>query len=772
MGTVAYMSPEQARGEKLDARTDLFSFGTVLYEMATGRMAFSGNTTAVVFEAILNRAPVPPSSLNPVVPPELDRIISRALEKDRQFRYQSASDIRAELKRLKRDTDSNRPVAAALDPRAGVLTVPPQRGVAASRRKSIVVVTAAALLASALGLGSYFHLRWRPVLTEQDSLVLADFRNTTGEPAFDDTLKQALRVQLEQSPFLNVVSEQKVSETLAYMGRPRDARLTESLAREVCIRTVSKAMLAGSVSSLGSQYVIGLNALSCQTGDSLDSEQAQADSREHVLQALGDVATKMRRKLGESLASVQKYDTPAEQATTSSLEALQAYSLGRKKYLTNGPEQSIPFFRRAVELDTNFAVAYAKLATAYWALAQRDAAIKNVSRAYALRQRVSERERFGIESAYYFFATGQLENAARVYELWQQTYPRDTVPHSGLGAIYMYLGQPERALAESRDWLRLEADKPAPYARVSFGYLLVNRFDEAEAVLKEAEALKFAHEQLWLALYAVAFLRDDATTMERVVREAAGKLGSEALIVIAVQADTEAYHGHLTSARELTQRAVASFNRVGNQEATALFGAAAAHREALFGNVAQARQQALAVLKLCPSPTVRTFAALSLARAGDATGASATAEELHRQYPLDTMVNIYSLPTARAALEIHRQRPAEAIRFLEDTVPYELASPDGPAALYPVYLRGEAYLLLREGKKAAAQFQKILDHAGLVLNFPVGALAHLGLGRARALAGDRAGARSAYQDFFVLWKDADPDIPILKEAKAEYRKLL
>jgi len=771
MGTVEYMSPEQVRAEELDARTDLFSFGVVLYEMATGRRAFAGDSPGTIFDGILHKAPTSPVRLNPECPGELERIINRALEKGRELRYQHASDMRAELQRLKRDTEPERAaVAAGFDrrPPVGAVREPPLR----KSRRAAIALAGAVLVAAAIGGTLYVRSRQATArLTDKDTIVLSDFDNKTGDAVFDDTLKQGLSVQLEQSPFLALVSESKVNETLKLMGRPAGDRLTPEVTHEVCLRTGSKAMLAGSIAGLGSQYVIGLKAVNCNTGDVLAEAQEQAAAKEAVLKALDAAAMSLRGKLGESLSLVQKYATPVEEATTPSLEALKAYSLGVKTVNTKGEAAALPFYKRAVELDPNFAMAYAFMSEVYWARNEVGRAAENARKAYDLREKVSERERFNIEAYYYTFATGELEKAAQTYELWQQTYPRNGGPYATLGYVSGVLGNWEKALEEFRAALRLEPNDVGNYLCLGVAYTAFNRLDEAEAVFKQAEERKLEGEYLLINHYFVAFLKDDAAQMAQLVSAGMGKRGAEDLL-LATQADTEGWYGKLKNAHELTGRAMDSAQHHDAKESAAAYQAAAALREVESGNREQARAQANAAVKLAPNHDVREMAALALARAGDTAGAEKLAVELDKAFPLDTRVQRYWLPTIRGGVALERKDPSRALELLKAASTIELGIPTNLTIfLCPAYLRGEAYLMLHDGNAAAAEFQKFIDHRGLVVNFPWGALARLGLARAYAIQGDTAKARAAYQDFLTLWKDADPDIPILKEAKAECAKL-
>ncbi len=759
VGTIAYMSPEQVRAKELDARTDLFSFGAVLYEMATGTLPFRGESTGVILNAILERPPVPPVRINPETPPQLEEIINKALEKDRDLRYQNAADMRTDLQRLKRDSDSGQRSAANRG------TIPQQDPHPARVSKlwqiAVPVLIAALLLAGGLYYRSH---RSRP-LTEKDSIVLSDFDNRTSDNVFDGTLKQGLSVQLEQSPFLNLVSESRIDETLKLMGRPAGERLTPEVTREVCQRTGSKAMITGSVAGLGSQYVIGLKAEDCNSGDILAETQQQAASKEAVLKALDSAAVSLRGKLGESLSSVQKYATPLEEATTPSLDALQAYSLGVKAIAENDDNTAaVPLLQRAVRLDPNFATAYGLLAVSYYNLGQTTLAAENTRKAYELRGRVSERERLTIEAFYLQFVSGDLERARQAYELWRQTYPRDYVPATNLSFVYSTLGQYEKALKEAREAVRLDSANGINYENVAIANFALNRPDETRATVDEAQKKNLDSPYLHWLLYHLDLLNNDAAGAAQQAAWAVGKPGMEN-IMLAAEADTAAYSGQLKKARELSRRAVAAAQQVGQTETAADYEASAALRESLFGDAAAARQRAAAALDLSTGRDVQYTAALSLALIGEPR-AQALADDLSKRFPEDTLVQLKELPTLRAQLVL-RHDAAKAVELLQPAEPYELGIVGG---LSPVYVRGEAFLAAHDGRQAASEFQKIIGHSALAMN-SIGALARLGLARARVLQGDTGNAKAAYRDFFTLWKDADPDIFVLKQAKAEYGKL-
>jgi tetratricopeptide (TPR) repeat protein len=627
------------------------------------------------------------------------------------------------------------------------------------------------VVALAAGLVWRKHSRRVYALTQSDTIVLADFVNSTGDAVFDDALMQALTAQLEQSPFLNILPQAKVQEILYLMGRSPDERLTPELGRELCQRAGGKALLWGSIAKLGSQYVIGLTAVGCGTGNHLASEQIQAANKEDVLKTLGQAISRLRSKLGESLRSVAKFDAPIEEVTTPSLDALKAYSLGRKALVEKGNLAAIPFYERAIELDPNFAMAYAGLAAAQSNLNRSNLATAPLEKAFALRDRVSAREKFRISALYYKLVTGDLERSNQTYRLWAQSYPLDWIPHHALGFNLQELGHYEESVAESREALRLNPDASPPYATLAYSCLALNQPDVAEATVQQAQLHSVGATWLRGARYELAFFRGDTKEIERLLTDAAGKEGQQDLL--STHSDTEAYYGRLAKARYLSRRAVESELRAGSKEAAAFWQVNAALREAEFGNPALARQGVAAALAPAPSWQVRVQAALALARIGETARAKAMVQEMEKDSPSHTRLNVYWLPTIKAAIEMKEGNPARAIIVLEDVAPHELAGPISPqvGTLYPVYLRGQAYLLVHDGASAAAEFQKLLDHRGIVLNYPLGALAHLQLGRAYAMSGDTAKAKAAYQDFLTLWKNADPDVPILRQAQAEYTKL-
>jgi eukaryotic-like serine/threonine-protein kinase len=756
MGTVAYMSPEQARGETVDARSDLWSLGVVLYEMLTGSRPFDGPTTPIIFDALLNKTPPSVRERNPQVPAELERIIGELLEKDRGSRYASAAELRGNLERLQ----------------AGLAPVIPR-----GRRGFLLNYAAASAATLISAAGGFFF--WQPhghakQLTDKDTIVLADFKNTTGDPVFDETLRQGLAAQLEQSPFLSLISDQRIRKMLALMKQSPDAKLTPEVAEEVCARSGSAAVLEGSLAAVGSRYVLGFRAKNCRNGDILDEEQVQVPNKEEVLNALSQVAGRFRTRVGESLAMVKEHEIPLIEATTASLEALEAYSAAQAVNVSKGSGPAIPLFKRAAELDPSFALAFAHLGGAYGVIGESVLAADSIKKAYAMRNHASDPEKFFISLHYEQEVTGNLEKAAQIGELWAQTYPRDVRAYSQGSIVSRAVGHHDKSLDEASKAIAIDPDFAFGYISQARAYLILDRLEEAEKTFFAASERKLAPANLFLLRYYVAFLRGDAAAMERQATLARDRPDSEDWMTHS-QALVAAYSGRLQLAQSLSRHAVDLAQQSGQHERAATFEGAAALYESVLGNAADAKARANAALKLSQGRDVEFAVAFAQAKLGNTEQSQKLASDLDRRFPEDTSVQFEYLPVLRALAALKEGLPAKARQELQSTERFQLAM-NGLSlnafygAMYPVYVRGEAFLAEHKGVEAAAEFQKVIDRRGIVLADPTAAVARLEIGRAWHLAGDDTKARAAYREFLALWTNAD-ELPILKQAKAEYAKL-
>ena len=754
LGTVSHMSPEQVRGDTLDLRTDLFSFGVVFYEMATGRLPFTGETQESIVHAVLHHTPPPPCQLNPALPTEVDAIVRKCLAKDRHHRYRNASEICADLLRVRGDSTPekrNRPAEKGRFPR-GML---------------------AALAIGTASIGGYTYLHHTPRLTAKDTIVLAEFNNRTGDPVFDETLREGLAVQLHQSPFLSLISDERIQQTLRLMRQQPDTRLTPEVAREICERTASAGVVEGSIARMGEQYVLGLRAKACQSGDLIDEEQLQVPRKEEVVNALTQIASRFRARAGESLSTIRKHNVPLREATTPSLAALKAYSTARSIAFDKSPGDLIPLLQHALAIDPNFAMAHAFLGRLYGDIWESVLSEKSTTRAYELRERASEREQFNITSSYEQLVTRNLEKVQQACELWSQTYPRDAEAHNLLSAVYQYLGKYETSAREGRAAIDLDPDFTPGYINLGWAYIFLEQPDNAIRTVESAYARKLDSPELLIMRYYIAFVQGDQVGMQGIAAQATEKTGAQDWMPHA-QSTVSGYSGRLRQARDMSRLAIEYAREAKQNERAAMYEAAAGVREAFFGNVPEARRRAAAATRLSDGRDVEWGVALAFALSGDFTRSQTLASDLEKRFPDDTFVTRTYVPMLRALFALNQGDTQKAIHLLETAAPFDLAIPGSWSGffgnLYLVYFRCMAHLTAHRGAEAATEFQKILTHPGIMFSDPAMVMAHLQLGRAWATAGNKRKAKDAYREFFTLWKEADPDIPVLKQAKTEYAK--
>ena len=794
MGTANYMSPEQAKGTHVDERSDLWSLGAVLYEMVTAHVPFAGETPTETISLILQKEPAPLVRYAHEVPDELERIATKALTKDREERYQTAKDMLIDLRHLKRKLEVDAEIDRTVPPelRAAVSTGGVRAGSSTAsgalaatsmatmphassaeyivseirRHKKGATLIAALLIVALVVAGVFYFSRKKSALTEKDTVLLADFVNTTGEPVFDGTLKQALAVQLGQSPFLNIFPDERVNETLRFMGKAANERITKDIAKEICARQGLKAMIVGSIAGLGSHYVVTIEAINAQGGDAIAREQAEAENKEQVLKALGKAASQLREKLGESLGSIKKYDAPIEQATTSSLEALKAFSQGNEQRTAGNQTEAISFYKRAVELDPNFAMAYARLAVAYSNQFQTEVAAQYSQKAYDLRDRVSERERLYISEKYTSYVTGDREEAINILKAWAQSYPNDYIPHNNLAANYSLFGQFEDALKEAREAVRLSPNNTTAQGNYVEGFIKLNRFDEARQTLEQTLGQNPERGIYHFYNYELAFIRGDRDTMKKDLDWWAKRPAESD--PLEYQAGSTAFYGQWQKSQDFTRRFIEMMLSEDRKENAGQIETYNSFYEAVLGRCQQANERVARGVALSRNRIGLGSAALTLAYCNELGQAQPLLDDLQKRFPKDTPTIAVLIPMIRAAMEMNRGNTTQAIEILRPAGRFELGN---VAGFWLTYVRGEILLRQKAGNDAAAAFQKILDHRGIEPRSPLYPLAHLGLARASVLSGDPAKARQEYQDFLAVWKDADADLPVLQQAKEEYAKL-